>query len=184
MWCLLRFLCSLMEFSMHPMNYQWTVCSTNSYMYDHSWSLYGSPSSHIIIFKVHLLLHVYVILWQVSPPRFWAPQLFTPGRKENLLHACGGVILQHTIFWLHLSVCLKSLVSIFLEYKLTPSPSLYPIHLCCSLHTDMLFGHCNGLRTLLVFSGVTKRSDLPSAKQEEQPEFICDSVASLLTCKP
>lgn len=84
----------------------------------------------------------------------------------------------------YLSVCLKSLLRVHTNPLPLPSSPSPPIHLCCSLHTDMLFGHRNGLRTLLVFSGVTKRSDLPSAKQEEQPEFICDSVASLLTCKP
>jgi len=51
------------------------------------------------------------------------------------------------------------------------------------LNTDILFGRRYGLRTVLVFSGVTQRGDLPPASQEQLPEFICDSIASLLTCR-
>lgn len=56
-------------------------------------------------------------------------------------------------------------------------------HTLLRLNTDILFGHRYGLRTVLVFSGVTQRGDLPPASQEQLPEFICDSIASLLTCR-
>ena len=64
------------------------------------------------------------------------------------------------------------------------SPSLHFVHcLTPRLNTDILFGRRHGLRTLLVLTGDAQRDHLLSVSQEEEPEFFCDSIASLLTCK-
>jgi phosphoglycolate/pyridoxal phosphate phosphatase family enzyme len=51
------------------------------------------------------------------------------------------------------------------------------------LNTDILFGRQNGLKTLLVMTGVTLQSDLETAPQEQLPDFYCQSIANV-TCSP
>jgi phosphoglycolate phosphatase len=48
------------------------------------------------------------------------------------------------------------------------------------LDTDVLFGCQNGLRTLLVLSGVTDEAKLFSDDNDIHPDFFCDSIADLI----
>jgi phosphoglycolate phosphatase len=52
------------------------------------------------------------------------------------------------------------------------------------LSTDILFGRRNGLRTLLVMTGVTGQADLETTPSEHLPDFYCQSIANVLTCSP
>ena len=49
------------------------------------------------------------------------------------------------------------------------------------LNTDIEFGARNGMRTLLVLTGVSKKDDL--GKQGTKPDYIADTVADILSCK-
>ncbi len=50
------------------------------------------------------------------------------------------------------------------------------------LDTDILFGHNNGLETMLTLSGVTKESTLWSEKNHIYPDYVVNSIADLLDC--
>ncbi|XP_064398613.1 glycerol-3-phosphate phosphatase-like [Halichondria panicea] len=50
------------------------------------------------------------------------------------------------------------------------------------LNTDMELGIRNGMKTLLVFSGISQRKDLED-QSETKPDFFSESVAGLLACK-
>lgn len=52
------------------------------------------------------------------------------------------------------------------------------------LNTDILFGRQNGLKTLLVMTGVTQQTGLETAPQEQAPDYYCQSVADILVCSP
>jgi phosphoglycolate/pyridoxal phosphate phosphatase family enzyme len=48
------------------------------------------------------------------------------------------------------------------------------------LDTDILFGHNNGLQTLLVLSGVTTQATLFDDGNQIKPDFYADSIADIL----
>ena len=52
----------------------------------------------------------------------------------------------------------------------------------CRLGTDILFGRQNGLKTLLVMTGVTQQAGLERASQEQTPDYYCQSIADILVC--
>jgi ribonucleotide monophosphatase NagD (HAD superfamily) len=52
------------------------------------------------------------------------------------------------------------------------------------LNTDILFGRQNGLKTLLVMTGVTQQTGLETAPQEQAPDYYCQSIADILVCSP
>ena len=59
--------------------------------------------------------------------------------------------------------------------------SLDPARTCMigdRLNTDIAFGKVAGMQTLLVLSGVVTTGDLTEASEEEQPNFVVDSVES------
>ncbi|KAH6768764.1 2-phosphoglycolate phosphatase 2 [Perilla frutescens var. frutescens] len=49
------------------------------------------------------------------------------------------------------------------------------------LDTDILFGENAGCRTLLVFSGVTKESDLQDSSTQIQPQYFTTTLSDILT---
>ncbi|XP_057765117.1 phosphoglycolate phosphatase 2 [Salvia miltiorrhiza] len=49
------------------------------------------------------------------------------------------------------------------------------------LDTDILFGQNAGCRTLLVFSGVTKESDLQDPSNQIHPEYVTTTLSDILT---
>lgn len=48
------------------------------------------------------------------------------------------------------------------------------------LNTDIQFGRENGMKTLLVMTGVTQQSDLEAVPTEQTPHYYCHSVANIL----
>ncbi len=47
------------------------------------------------------------------------------------------------------------------------------------LDTDVLIGKKNGIRSVLVLTGVTKKSDLKKMKKNEKPDYVIDSIVQL-----
>ena len=56
-----------------------------------------------------------------------------------------------------------------------------PTSLTHRLSTDILFGKRNGIKTLLVMTGVTPRHGMETAPEEHIPDFHCQSIADVLT---
>lgn len=49
-----------------------------------------------------------------------------------------------------------------------------------NLDTDILFGLNNGLKTVLVLSGVTKEEQLKDRDSSTRPHFVCNSIRDLI----
>lgn len=47
------------------------------------------------------------------------------------------------------------------------------------LNTDIAFGQRGGLKTLLVWTGVTQKADLEDEKQTTRPDFTIQSIGHL-----
>jgi len=51
------------------------------------------------------------------------------------------------------------------------------------LDTDISFGKDNGLKSVLVLSGVTTQEKLLSPNNQIIPDFYCDSIADFMSSK-
>jgi phosphoglycolate/pyridoxal phosphate phosphatase family enzyme len=50
------------------------------------------------------------------------------------------------------------------------------------LNTDILFGKINGLKSLLVLTGITKQEDMQTTAEDNLPDYYADSIADVLSC--
>ena len=50
-------------------------------------------------------------------------------------------------------------------------------------NTDIKFGRVNGMRTLLVLTGIANHEDIDNLSDDCKPEFFTSSIAEILCCR-